>query len=40
MGNFGSYLSLYAGKRGWERNPKDYLPKDDGTHIEDTNNEW
>ena len=40
MGNFGSYLSLYAGKRGWERSPKDYLPKDDGTHIEDTNNEW
>jgi hypothetical protein len=40
MGNFGSYLSLYAGKRGWVRSPKDYLPKDDGVHIEDTNDQW
>jgi hypothetical protein len=40
MGDFGNYLSLYAGKRGWDRNPGDYAPADDGAHIQDSNEQW
>jgi len=40
MGDFGNYLSLFAGQRGWKRSPKDFSPADDGVHIEDTNDEW
>ena len=34
------FLSLYGGKRGWERSPQTYVPQDDGAHISDTNNHW
>jgi hypothetical protein len=34
------YLSLFGGKRGWERNPQSYSPRDDGVHIQNSNDEW
>jgi hypothetical protein len=34
------YLTLFQGKRGWDREARTYEPKDDGVHIEDSTDQW
>ncbi len=34
------FLSMFQGERGWDREARDYEPKDDAVHIEDTNDQW
>lgn len=40
MSDYKTYLSLYDGKHGWDRNPNDFTSADDGAHIEDSNDQW
>ena len=42
MPNYNNFLSLYDGKRGWKRTADlaETLPTDDGSHIEDSNDQW
>lgn len=34
------FLSLFDGKRGWQRTPPTISPGDDATHITDSNDQW
>lgn len=34
------FLSLFQGRKGWDREALTYEPRDDGVHIEDTNDQW